>query len=135
VITTQPAHRTNVVGESAVFSVVAAGTSPTYQWRKDGANIGGATGSSYTRLTTGSADVGSYSVVVANTAGTATSVDARLALLGIGATKLAEWTFDNGDNNLATGTTNIALGSGRLAFPVAGTGIGEQHSGGSGAVI
>jgi hypothetical protein len=42
-------------------------TGVSYQWRKGGVNIGGATGSSYTIPVTVAADVGSYDVVVSGT--------------------------------------------------------------------
>ncbi len=48
-ITTPPANQTVIAGQTASFSVVAAGTAPlSYQWQKNGANIAGATSSSYT---------------------------------------------------------------------------------------
>ncbi len=43
-ITTPPQSQSKTVGNTATFSVVAGGTSPyTYQWRKNGTNISGAT--------------------------------------------------------------------------------------------
>src|SRR5713226_10769840 len=71
-ITTQPANQTVTAGQTATFTVVAAGTAPlSYQWQKNGANIAGATSSSYTTPVTTTADSGSsFRVVVTNTAGT-----------------------------------------------------------------
>src|SRR5262249_15489933 len=66
-ISNQPADRTACVGQTATFSVVATGTNLTYQWRKNGTNISGATGSSYTIASAVSADGGSYDVVVNGT--------------------------------------------------------------------
>lgn len=81
-ITTQPASQTVAAGTSVTFSVVATGTpSPTYQWKKDGANIAGATGSSYTIPAVLSTDAGSYTVVVTNSQGTLTSSAATLSVL------------------------------------------------------
>ena len=75
-ITTQPAAKTVTVGLTASFTVEATGT-PTlrYQWKKNGTNIDGATGSSYTTPATTDADIGTatYSVEVSNEQGTATS--------------------------------------------------------------
>src|SRR4030095_8478596 len=49
VITNQPQSITVSKGNPATFSVTATGTQPlTYQWRKNGANINGATNSTYT---------------------------------------------------------------------------------------
>src|SRR5258707_13143881 len=48
-ITTPPANQTVTAGQTASFSVVAAGTAPlSYQWQKNGANIPGATPSTET---------------------------------------------------------------------------------------
>ena len=75
IISTQPAAQTLTAGETATFSVTAAGTAPLrYQWKKGGTDISGATTSSYTTPATSLADSGTaYSVVVSNELGTATS--------------------------------------------------------------
>jgi Immunoglobulin domain/Immunoglobulin I-set domain len=79
-ITTQPASQTVSAGQTATFTVVAAGTAPlSYQWQKNGANITGATATSYTTPATASSDSGStFDVTVSNTAGTITSTAAAL---------------------------------------------------------
>ncbi len=84
-ISTQPASQTVTAGQTATFSVVAAGTAPlTYQWRKNGVNISGATAAGYTSPATTTADSGStFSVVVNNTAGTATSTSATLTVSAV----------------------------------------------------
>jgi hypothetical protein len=80
-ITTQPQDKNVNQGSSAVFSVVATGTpAPAYQWRKNGTPMSGATNSSYTVVNAQPANAGSYSVVVSNIAGTATSTDALLTV-------------------------------------------------------
>jgi hypothetical protein len=81
-ITSQPASTTVTAGATASFSVTASGTAPmSYQWRKNGANIAGATASSYTTPATTTADSGStFSVVVSNSAGSATSNNATLTV-------------------------------------------------------
>ncbi|SUS03568.1 hypothetical protein DF3PB_1010003 [uncultured Defluviicoccus sp.] len=80
-ILTQPASRTVNAGSSATFSVVASGTpAPTYQWRKNGVAISGATTASYTIASTTTSHAGQYSVVVANSAGTVTSGNAVLTV-------------------------------------------------------
>jgi hypothetical protein len=67
-ITTQPANQTVTVGQTATFSVVAAGTAPlTYQWQKNNANISNATSSSYTTPATVLGDSGAmFRVIVTN---------------------------------------------------------------------
>ncbi len=80
-ITVPPQNLTVNQGASAAFSVTAAGSGPlTYQWRKNGVNIGGATNSSYVISTSAEADAGGYSVVVTNSAGSATSATATLVV-------------------------------------------------------
>ena len=81
-ITTPPASRTVTAGQTATFTVVAAGTAPlSYQWQKSGANIAGATSASYTTPATATSDSGStYRVVVSNSAGTVTSAAATLTV-------------------------------------------------------
>ena len=79
-ITTQPSSKTITAGQTATFSVVAAGTSPmTYQWRKNGTAITGATSISYTTPAEITSDTNAqFSVTVTNSAGTVTSATATL---------------------------------------------------------
>ena len=81
-ITSQPASVTVTAGATATFSVTASGTAPlTYQWRKNGTAISGATSASYTTPATVAGDSGStFSVVVTNSAGSATSNNATLTV-------------------------------------------------------
>lgn len=98
-ITTQPVTQTVAQGSSATFSVVATGTAPlTYQWRFNGANISGATGSSYTRSNAQPSHQGNYSVVVANVAGSVTSASATLVV------KVSA-TVDNVDSGFSVATS------------------------------
>src|SRR6266404_476959 len=81
-ITTQPASQTVTVGQTATFSVVAAGTAPlSYRWMKSGTTILGATATSYTTPPTTSADNSSqFTVMVSNTVGSVTSNAATLTV-------------------------------------------------------
>jgi hypothetical protein len=63
VITSQPQALARQVGEMAVFTVVATGTSPlAYAWAKDGVFIAGATLASLTLSEVGAGDAGVYTV-------------------------------------------------------------------------
>lgn len=80
-ITTHPVNQSKIVGESVTFVVAASGTAPlSYQWKKNGADISGATQANYTinALTTG--DAGSYTCQVSNYCGSATSNAAALTV-------------------------------------------------------
>lgn len=81
-ITSQPASQTITAGQTATFSVSASGTAPlSYQWEKNGTAISGATSSSYTTPAETTSDSGKlFSVVVSNSAGTATSNSAALTV-------------------------------------------------------
>jgi len=81
-ITTQPANKTVRAGQTAKFTVTATGTTPlSYQWKKNGVNITGATQASYTTPPTTLADNGSlFAVVVSNVAGSVTSNNAILTV-------------------------------------------------------
>jgi hypothetical protein len=82
IITTQPTNKTVKAGHTAQFSVTATGTQPlSYQWRKNGGNIAGATSASYTTPATRTADNGSlFSVIVTNSLGSVSSNNALLTV-------------------------------------------------------
>ncbi len=82
-ITTHPVGATLTVGQTINLFVGASGTAPlSYQWKKDGSNLAGATSSSYSHLTTATADSGSYTCVVSNGYGSATSNAAVVTVTG-----------------------------------------------------
>ena len=65
-ILSQPQSLTVPAGSNATFSVLAGGISLSYQWRFNGANIAGATNSSYSLTPAQPANAGNYSVVISN---------------------------------------------------------------------
>lgn len=80
-ITTQPSSVTVNPGQTASFTVVASGTpAPTYQWRKDGTAITGATNATYSVASAQLSDAGSYTVVASSSTGTVTSNAAVLVV-------------------------------------------------------
>ncbi|MGC2540647.1 MAG: hypothetical protein WA372_05555, partial [Candidatus Sulfotelmatobacter sp.] len=81
-ISVQPANQSVVAGQTATFSVTAAGTAPlSYQWQKGTTAITGATAASYATPATTTAENGTqYKVVVSNAAGNVTSDAATLTV-------------------------------------------------------
>lgn len=68
-------------GSSVTFSVAADSTAGlSYQWRKDGTALAGATGTSYTVASVSSSDLGLYDVAVSTSCGTVISGAALLSL-------------------------------------------------------
>jgi hypothetical protein len=80
-IVQQPASRTNLIGSSASFGVVAEGSPPLfYQWRKNGSALSGAGQPQLTIAPVTAANQGDYDVVVMNDFGAVTSQVARLVV-------------------------------------------------------
>ena len=106
-IVTQPANQTVTAGQSATFSVSASGTAPLrYQWNKNGMAIGGATFSSYTtpdETTSGSG--ARFTVMVSNSAGSATSGAAMLTVTATAAPPVAPLQITSGA--LPTGQVGV----------------------------
>ncbi len=79
VISVQPKDLNLAEGQAASFSVTATGTAPlTYQWRKDGAAIAGATSATFSLASVSASSAGTYTVAISNSAGSATSLGAVL---------------------------------------------------------
>jgi hypothetical protein len=78
----QPGNSSVVAGQTATFSVTASGTAPlTYQWRKNGTAISGATSASYSTPAETTSDNGAqFTVIVSNPAGSLTSNAATLTV-------------------------------------------------------
>jgi hypothetical protein len=79
-IVTHPRSLTVTNGAAASFSVVASGVS-SYQWRKNGLNLSGATSAIYSIPATTTNDAAGYAVVASNASGSVTSLTATLTVL------------------------------------------------------
>ena len=119
-IMTQPANQTVSAGSAATFTVGPIGPGTlTFQWKRDGTDL--ANGSKFSGVTNASlvvanaqvADMRSYSVVVTNSYGSATSSNALLAL----------WPLLGWGQNVYT-QADIPAG----LTSVSGLAVGFQHS-------
>ncbi len=79
VITQQPQDVTVCAGGTATFSVTAT-NADNYQWQKSGSDISGATSDTYTINNVTSSDAGSYTCIVSNSTGSASSDAATLTV-------------------------------------------------------
>lgn len=80
-ITTQPLSQTVAIGASVTLTVAASGSpAPTLQWRKNGADIAGATSANLSFANAQASDAATYTVVATNSAGSATSSGAVLTV-------------------------------------------------------
>ncbi len=82
-VTVQPANQIVNVGQTATFTITAAGTAPlTYQWIENGTAIAGATAASYTTPAVSATDDRStFLVTVSNALGSVTSIGAVLTVV------------------------------------------------------
>ena len=133
-IITQPETQMVAEGGTVTFSVLAIGNSPlSYQWKFDNTNIVGATNSNYIIRNTQTTNIGSYVVVVTNTAGTATSATATLEVPTC--TSFTNGSFESGFTGWSYSGTAIVLtnGTGTLNTPY-GTHYAEFRGDGPGTI-
>ncbi len=80
-VTGNPQSLTNSLGTPAVFTVTASGTAPlTYQWQKDGTDVGAATNPAYEITSVVAGDAGDYRCVISNMVNAVTSAVASLTV-------------------------------------------------------
>ena len=136
-ISVQPVGGLVSITTTGSLSVTASGSGTlTYQWKKNGTNISGATSSTYTKTNMQPADEGSYTVVVSNSAGSVTSSAAvlQLNLLQNNGFEddLTSWTKAYGVNPLInTNLSHVHSGAKSLITgPAAGEGRGQYITSG-----
>jgi hypothetical protein len=115
-IDTQPADATTTVGGTATFTVAASGTTGlSYQWSRNGSQIPGATGASYTTSALTMADDGaSFTVSVTNAGGTVTS---SAATLHVNWVRIDTQPVDTGATTGGPATITVAAsGNGALSY-------------------
>ena len=137
-ILTQPQSQVAAVGSNITFTVTAAGTPPlSYQWRLNGTNIAGATGTSLTLSNVQPDQAGNYAVQVTNAYGSTISSNAVLTVnqapgCATPPAGLVGWwraeanALDQAGTNNGTLVGNTTYGAGRVgqAFVFDGSGDG-----------
>jgi hypothetical protein len=146
-IAAQPATQTVATGSTAVMSVTATNAS-SYQWRRNGTPLPGATAASLVVNAASAASAGAYSVLVTGSGGSVTSATANLAVvdatdfghlfnLSINTTLSSGGNFTMGYVVGGAGAKPLvvrAVGPGLAAFGVPGTLVDpkfELYSGGT----
>jgi len=102
VITLQPAARSVIAGGAVSMEASAIGVPvPSYQWRKNGAAVSGATNATLSLTAAQVADAGAYDVVISNSAGAVTSSTAALRVAARSYAGVYFGTFASGQGSLA----------------------------------
>ena len=133
VITVQPQNQLTIcTGSTASFSVTATGSGLSYQWRKGGTNISGATNASYSIASVIAGDAGNYDVVISGSCGS--PVTSNAASLSVNAPGLwrgtvsADWNdAQNWCGGVPTQTTDVVIPSGTAFSPTIGAGASVRN--------
>jgi arabinan endo-1,5-alpha-L-arabinosidase len=116
--TTQPATQSIHAGQAVTFTVAASGSpAPSFQWRRNGVNIAGATSASYTIARSSASDAGAYTVVASNSV---TSFLSSVATLTVGPALGPTLTLQPAAQAVTAG------GSATLSVAASGTGLTYQ---------
>ncbi len=115
-ITGQPVSQTVIIGNNYTFNVTATGTAPfSFQWRFNGADLGGQTNAALILTAIRTNDAGSYAVYIANGAGSVTSAPAILTVHTTNDPVYAApdrgWAYIYSGNAASAGVTNSLDGT------------------------
>ncbi|OQP58245.1 hypothetical protein A3860_07960 [Niastella vici] len=140
VVTAQPVGQGVCMGSAVTFTIGATGSGLTFQWRKDGVNIPGATSDTYSIANTVAADGGQYDVVITNPCGIIVSTIATLSVKSsnnwVGDVS-SDWnTAANWCGGIPVSTTDVTINAGTRFSPViSGTANANSIIIGSGATV
>ena len=109
-INTQPSSQSVCLGNSVTFTVSASGANLSYQWKKGGTNISGATSASYTILSTSAGDAANYTVTVTSSCGSSTTSSA--ATLTIPSTIIPSVSISVSNSSICIGSSVTFTASG-----------------------
>jgi cyclophilin family peptidyl-prolyl cis-trans isomerase len=129
--TTQPVAQTVAAGSTVVFNAAALG-GPTFQWRRNGTVIPGATSATLVLPAATAANAGTYTVAASNGSGSATSEAVQLALNGATATEVGRLVNLSILTTAGTGAKILTVGAsvGPLSFtgklPLVMRGVGPS---------
>ncbi len=118
-ITTQPQTQNKCLGSSVAFSISATGTAPvTFQWKKDGIDISGATSNTYTKSILTLADKGIYTCEVTNLCRSVLSDNAELKVIQLSANAGTDTRICNGQSTTlsASCSSNHPAESGNYSY-------------------
>lgn len=124
-ITAQPVAQSVCIGSSVTLSVDAIGTGTlSYQWRKAGVDISGATSSSYTINAVTAADIADYDVIITGGCNAVTSATAALTISSPGTwigVQNSDWNnAGNWCGGIPTSTTDVTIPDYAPNMPVLG---------------
>ena len=125
-IVTQPQSQVGVLGLPLTLNLLATGEGTlSYQWKKDGVEISGATGSTHSIPIVTAATAGNYLVTVTGPQGSLTSASAVINVEAISVGRLINLSVRTGAGTGAqTLTVGFALtGSGEKSNPAQRTGL------------
>ncbi len=117
-----PQNQMITTGSNVIFGVVAASTEPlTFQWRRNGVDLPGATGPVLVLTQVQSTDAGQYSVMVSNALGSALSASAMLLVVSPATYDLVrDYSLTSNPNGPWTFGWKSALNGSLTTFPYHG---------------
>lgn len=120
VIITHPQAQSGILGSNVTFEVLASGRGPfTYQWRRDGVPLSGATNASFSITNLTYTNFGSYDVQVADSLASVFSSNAVLTVLPpflVSPNPQSQAVLVGGSTTLTVGTVGVGAFTGPFTY-------------------